>query len=159
MMIEQMGVQIYSKFQRNHDTVCISKLALILKVKIMAEQDQLKQNLQNPNQWMRILYMFLFWVVLYFSMMITGVVIIIQVLFALITGSDNKNIRQFAAGLTQYINQIILFLTYNENRKPFPFAAWGEVEAEEPTEIKTEATIDEHEAIIDVEPDSDKPDK
>ena len=121
----------------------------------MAEQEQIKQNLQNPNQWRRILYMFLFWIGLYFVMMVTGVVIIIQVIFALITGSDNKNLRQFAAGLTKYINQIILFLTYNENRKPFPFAAWGEVEAENPAEIKTE--VDEHETIIDIEPKDDKP--
>ncbi len=123
----------------------------------MAEQEQIKQNLQNPNQWLRILYMFLFWIALYFTMMVTGVVIIIQVFFALITGKDNKNLRQFAANLTIYINQILLFLTYNENRKPFPFAAWGEIEAEEPAEIKTEAHVDEHEAIIDVEVEDDKP--
>ena len=125
----------------------------------MAEQEQIKQNLQNPNQWLRILYMFLFWIALYFVMMVTGIVIIIQVVFALITGSDNKNLRQFAAGLTKYINQILLFLTYNENRKPFPFAAWGEIEAEEPAEIKTETKteVDEHETIIDIEPEDDKP--
>ena len=131
----------------------------------MAEQEQIKQNLQNPNQWLRILYMFLFWIALYFVMMVAGIVIIIQVVFALITGSDNKNLRQFAAGLTKYINQILLFLTYNENRKPFPFAAWGEIEAEEPAEIKTETKtetktevyVDEHETIIDIEPEDDKP--
>ena len=122
----------------------------------MAEQEQLKKNLQNPNQWLRILYMFLFWVVLYLVMIVTGTIIIIQALFALITGEDNKNLRQFAADLTQYINKIILFLTYNENRKPFPFAVWGETEDEEPTEINAEAYVDEHESIIDVEPEDDK---
>lgn len=123
----------------------------------MAEQDQLKQNLQNPNQWLRIVYMLLFWIILYFVMMVTGAVILIQVLFALITGSDNKNLRKFAADLTKYINQIILFLTYNENRKPFPFAAWGEIETFEPAEVKVEAYVDEHETITDVESEDDKP--
>jgi len=112
----------------------------------MAEQnrDQVKQNLQNTNQWIRILYMVLFWIVLYFSMVVTGVLIFIQVLFALITGEDNKNLRNFSADLTKYINQILLFLTYNEDRKPFPFAAWGEVEEHAPIEAEVVVETDEN---------------
>ncbi|MDC9726062.1 MAG: DUF4389 domain-containing protein [Gammaproteobacteria bacterium] len=123
----------------------------------MAEnnQEQVKRNLQDTKQWIRILYMVLFWIVLYFSMVVAGVLIFIQVLFALLTGEDNKNLRQFAADLTRYINQILLFLTYNENRKPFPFATWGELEEQAP--IEAEMDIDEHEAFIDVEAKDDKP--
>lgn len=131
----------------------------------MAEQEQLKQNLQNPNQWRRILYMLLFWIILYLVMMVSGALILIQVLFALITGSDNENLRKFAAGLIKYINQLLSFLTYNENRRPFPFAAWGELEAHEPPPIKVqddvsqvEDEVDEHESIIDSTP-SDNDDK
>jgi len=120
-------------------------------------QEQVKKNLQNTNQWIRILYMVLFWIVLYFSVMVTGVLIFIQVLFALITGSDNKNLREFSAALTKYINQILLFLTYNDERKPFPFASWGDVEELAPIEVEAEVETDEHEAIIDVEPEDDKP--
>ena len=124
----------------------------------MAEQNQqqVKQNLQDTNQWIRILYMVLFWVVLYFSMMVAGALIFIQVLFALITGSENKNLRDFSVGLIKYINQILLFLTYNEDRKPFPFAAWGELEELAAIEVEAEVEIDEHEAFIDVEPEDDK---
>jgi len=103
-------------------------------------QEQVKQNLQDTNQWIRILYMVLFWIVLYFSIMVTGVLVFIQVLFSLVTGSDNKNLREFSAGLTKYINQILLFVTYNEERKPFPFAAWGELE--EAVSIEAEATVE-----------------
>jgi len=125
----------------------------------MAEQSQqqIKQNLQNTNQWIRILYMVLFWIVLYFSMVVTGVLIFIQVLFALITGEDNKNLREFSADLTKYINQILLFLTYNDNRKPFPFAAWGEVEAHAP--IEAEVVVDEQESVIDVKAEDDQASK
>ena len=123
----------------------------------MAEDNkqQLKQNLQDSNQWMRILYMVLFWIVLYFVLMVTGVIIFIQVLFALITGSDNENLRKFAADLTKYINQIILFLTYNDDRKPFPFAEWGKVDTVKP-KAKPEATsnADRDESIIEIEPET-----
>jgi hypothetical protein len=106
--------------------------------------------------------MLLFWIVLYLVMMVTGALILIQVLFALITGSDNENLRKFSADLTKYINQIILFLTYNENRKPFPFAAWGELEAQEPPPIEEDILdideVDEHESIMGDTP-SDNDDK
>ncbi len=130
----------------------------------MAEdkQQQLKQNLKDGNQWMRILYMLMFWIILYFVLMVTGVIIFIQILFALITGSDNKNIRKFAADLTKYINQIILFLTYNEDRKPFPFAEWGKLDKVKPV-VKPAPVdeVDEHESIIEIEPETkdDKPKK
>ncbi len=130
----------------------------------MAEdkQQQLKQNLKDGNQWMRILYMLMFWIILYFVLMVTGVIIFIQILFALITGSDNKNIRKFAADLTKYINQIILFLTYNEDRKPFPFAEWGKLDKVKPV-VKPAPVdeVDEHESIIEIEPETkdDEPKK
>jgi hypothetical protein len=130
----------------------------------MAEdkQEQLKKNLQDGNQWMRILYMLLFWIVLYFVLMVTGLIIFVQVLFALITGSDNKNLRKFAADLTKYINQIILFLTYNDDRKPFPFAAWGKLDKVKPVSKPAPVNeVDEHESIIEIEPATkdDKPKK
>ena len=117
------------------------------------KQEQLKQNLRDGSQWMRIVYMLLFWIVLYFALMVTGAIIFIQVLFALITGTDNKNLRKFSAGLANYINQIILFLTYNEERKPFPFAEWGKLETAKP-KVKPAPSndVDEHEAVIEIEP-------
>jgi len=131
---------------------------------IMSEgkQEQLKKNLQDGNQWVRILYMVFFWIVLYFVLMVTGLIIFVQILFALITGSDNENLRKFAADLTKYINQIILFLTYNDDRKPFPFATWGKVDKVKPvTKPAPSDDIDEHEAVIEIEPESkeDTPEK
>lgn len=118
----------------------------------MAEQnqEQIKQNLQDGNQWMRILYMFLLAIALYVSMLVTGAVIVIQALFALVTGEDNSNLRSLGAGLTRYITQIFSFLTYNDERKPFPFAAWGEVEDIIVDATPAETVVDEDE-IIDVE--------
>jgi hypothetical protein len=124
----------------------------------MAEdkQEQLKQNLQDSNQWLRILYMVLFWVILYFVLMVTAVIIFIQVLFALITGSDNKNLRKFGADLTKYINQIILFLTYNEDRKPFPFAEWGKLDKVKPKTKSPKKNVEENEPVIEIEPEAKK---
>jgi len=115
-------------------------------------QQQLKQNLQDSNQWMRIVYMVLFWIILYFVLMVTAVIIFIQVLFALITGSDNKHLRKFGAELTKYINQIILFLTYNDDRKPFPFAEWGKLDKVKPKTTPPKNNSDDDEPVIEIEP-------
>lgn len=89
-------------------------------------EQQLKENIKDTNQWIRIAQMALFVFILYFAMMVVGGVIMLQLLFALITGSDNQNLRQFAVALSHFINQILLFLTYNTDDKPFPFKGWGE---------------------------------
>lgn len=111
-------------------------------------QEQIKNNLKDTNQWIRILYMVLFAIILYFAMMVTGILVVVQALFALITGEDNKNLRELGAGLAKYINQIYLFLTYNDSRKPFPFAKWGELE--EVTVTATHSATDTSD-VIDVE--------
>ena len=75
--------------------------------------------------------MILFLFILYFSMMIVGGLIFIQVFCSLLTGKDNENLRDFSANLITFINQILLFLSYNDDRRPFPFASWGEVSTED----------------------------
>jgi len=92
------------------------------------EQQEIKKNIQNMAQWIRLVYMVLFCIILWPVSVILSVVVFVQLLFALVMGKTNENIQKFSAHLTLYLNQIVLFLTYNEEGKPFPFAAWGEVE-------------------------------
>lgn len=94
------------------------------------EQESVKQNISNKNQWMRILYMILFAVILYLVMMLVTVVVIVQLLFALFTGKPNDDIGDFATDLSQYVYRIVAFLTYTDNRRPFPFNNWEEDEME-----------------------------
>lgn len=90
------------------------------------ENEAVKQNLVNRSQWGRILYMLLFAIVLYLVMMLVAVVVIVQALFALITGKPNDDIGDFASDLSQYVHRIVAFLTYTDNRRPFPFNNWDE---------------------------------
>lgn len=92
------------------------------------EQEAVKKNISNKNQWLRILYMVLFAVILYLVMMLVTVVVIVQLLFSLFTGKPNEDIADFAADLSQYVYRIVAFLTYTENRRPFPFNNWDEDE-------------------------------
>jgi len=85
-------------------------------------QDEVKQNLLAPAQWLRILLMAGYALALWVLGMVLMVVVITQVVTALVTGSANANLRQFGALLAIYIRQIIAFLVYATEQKPFPFA-------------------------------------
>lgn len=91
--------------------------------------DELKSNLLSKDHWLRFLYMALFVVILYFASIVALVVVVLQFLFALISGRDNGNLRQFGQQLSHYILHALQFLTYNSDAKPFPFDDWPDVAA------------------------------
>jgi hypothetical protein len=98
------------------------------------DNEQVKQNISNKNQWLRILYMILFAVILYLVMLLVTVVVIVQLLCALITGKPNDDVADFASDLTQYVYRIVAFLTYTDDRRPFPFNSWDEDETDSSAE-------------------------
>ena len=88
------------------------------------DTEELKSNITSGEHWLRLVYMLLFAVLLYVAGMVMGVVIILQFLFALLTGGNNGNLRHFGQVLSLYIYDCLSFLTYNTEQKPFPFDDW-----------------------------------
>lgn len=70
--------------------------------------------------------MVLFAIFLYVASFVISVLVVVQFVFALVTGSDNNKLRQFGFSLSAYIHQALQFLTYNSEIKPFPFSDWPE---------------------------------
>lgn len=89
--------------------------------------DRMKRNLTSSEHWIRLLYMVLFSLLLYVVSFVVAAAVVLQFLISLFTGSDNRNVRWFGHGLAVYVQQILMFLTYNSNFKPFPFSDWPEV--------------------------------
>jgi RNA polymerase primary sigma factor len=58
---------------------------------------------------------------LYFSGIVLMLLMLAQILFSLFTGEVNSNLRRLSGGISAYVVQILLFLTYNTYQKPFPF--------------------------------------
>lgn len=88
------------------------------------DTEELKSNITSGEHWLRLVYMLLFSVLLYVAGLVMGVVIILQFLFALLTGGNNGNLRHFGQVLSLYIYDCLNFLTYNTEQKPFPFDDW-----------------------------------
>lgn len=85
-------------------------------------QDQIKQNLLSPDAWLRILLMAGFAVAAWLTLLVLGVIVLVQALLVLITGFPNANLQRFGLIAGAYLFEIIQFLLYNTEDKPFPFA-------------------------------------
>lgn len=103
--------------------------------------DDLKQNLTASETWIRGLFILLFVFLLIVARVVTGAVVVIQFLFTVFSGQVNDNLRYFGASLAKYVYQALLFVTYNSDEKPFPFAPWPENEITE-----NAAVLDDEEA-------------
>ena len=78
--------------------------------------------IKDTNSWLRILLMFGYLVVLYVIALLAVVIMVAQTLFVFASGTPNSNLLIFGEALAEYIKQIIDFLFYKSNTKPFPFA-------------------------------------
>lgn len=76
------------------------------------------------NQLIRLVFMVIFAALLQVAIMVLWPVVALQFAFALISGKDNDGLRQFGKSLSTFVHQILDFLTYNTEAKPFPFQDW-----------------------------------
>ncbi|WP_237065831.1 DUF4389 domain-containing protein [Microbulbifer guangxiensis] len=95
------------------------------------DNEELKKNISSGNQWMRLLYMVLFFILLEIAGVVMLAVVVLQFLFALFTGSANDNLRRLGDQIASYVYQTLQFLIYNSEEKPFPFSEWPESEVED----------------------------
>jgi hypothetical protein len=84
----------------------------------------IKKNLKNSSSWIRLLFMILFSIIYGTAVFVLWTIVLIQVFFSLITGSANGRLLPFSGQLSAYIYEILLYLAYNREEKPFPFSDW-----------------------------------
>ncbi len=83
-----------------------------------------KTNLQSKSTWVRVLYMLLFVLAYSAAEFVLGVTVVIQVIVKLVTGSLNERLKTFGKQISLYIYDVLNFLTFNTEDKPFPFDEW-----------------------------------
>lgn len=88
--------------------------------------DEVRKKAASGEHWLRLAFMLLFAVIIQVAAAVMWVVVIVQFLFALFTGSDNENLRGFGHSLSVFIFSTWQFLSYNSEEKPFPFQDWPE---------------------------------
>jgi hypothetical protein len=86
----------------------------------------LKKRLTARGTWVRGLFMLLF--VLVFNIVEVAIFVVVAAQFAahLLTGKDLSPLQFVGRKLGDYLYQIIAYLTYSSDDKPFPFNDWPE---------------------------------
>lgn len=83
--------------------------------------NNLAKQLLVKDKWMRLLFMVLFAFIGYMVRFAAVLLVVLQFFTVLFTGTANPTLLQFGKILSTYTYQILLFLTYNSEEKPYPF--------------------------------------
>ena len=122
------------------------------------EFDEIVHNLKQPSSWVRLLFMAAFAVVLYIILMPVVIVLTIaQALFSVLKGEPNPNLRYFGLALEEYIGQVVRFLSYNSEHKPFPFSDFPQIDDSEIEQADAEKSEKENEENTAEEEKTSKP--
>ncbi len=81
----------------------------------------MSEQYENKSTWIRILFVALFWVVFHVTQLVILAVAIGQCLFTLFTGNPNAQLMKLGHNLSQYVQEILAFVTFNSDKRPFPF--------------------------------------
>jgi hypothetical protein len=83
--------------------------------------DETKKNLMEKNTWSRGLYMLLFIVVDSFVRLAIQLIALVQFVLSLVTSGPNPKLVELGQSLSKFAFQIMMFVTYNANARPYPF--------------------------------------
>lgn len=86
--------------------------------------DEVKENLKNTEVWMRLFFIFVMYLLYGAAKVVLFVLVVFQFLSTLFTGKTNANLLKFGTQLAEYIYQLVQYLTYTSDNKPFPFTEW-----------------------------------
>ncbi len=83
-----------------------------------------RSNLGRGDVWMRILYMLLFVVVYSVVEVIVIAATVFQLGFVLVSGDRNARLQNFNESLSRYVYDVLRFIMFVSDSKPFPFTDW-----------------------------------
>ena len=86
--------------------------------------EKIVNNLKSESRWLRLFFMILYATLGYLAILVAVFTACFQTFLGFITGGPNSQLKEFSAGLNQFIFQSVQFLTYNSEEKPFPFSDW-----------------------------------
>lgn len=97
--------------------------------------ENLRKNLTATDTWVRGLFMVLFLIAYGAAKAVLYLIVFFQFFHTLLTGKPNNPLLDFSENLCAYLYEILLYISFNSNDLPFPFATWpnerGGYEAEQ----------------------------
>ena len=85
-----------------------------------------EQSTEIPLSWERILHMLVLGAAYTIAETILIALIIGQILFRVVGKEANEPIRRLSKQLSGYLYEIMLYLSFNSDQKPFPYRSWAD---------------------------------
>lgn len=83
----------------------------------------MENNLKSRDTWTRFVFMLVFGVILSIASIVAMAIIVLGFLVVLFTGERNDQLAGAGASVAEYIRDVLRYLSYNTDNKPFPFGA------------------------------------
>ena len=94
----------------------------------------IEENLKAKSTWIRLIFMLILGFLGWLASMVAAVVVVFGFFWVLFTGEVNQQLRQVGQAIASYIYEIVRYLTFNTDDKPFPFGgAWPSEPTETPS--------------------------
>jgi len=120
----------------------------------------IKEHAKDVDVWIRGLFILVFGVLFYFLFWIILLLVLFQFVTKVITSKLNEQLMQFSNGLTQYAFQILNYMTFQSEERPFPFSPWpGTGDSNGSSEATTEVSESEKDDSSETAEDNDTADK
>jgi hypothetical protein len=106
--------------------------------------EDVKENVRDSSVWKRLLFMLLFGFLYSVAEVVLVAVVVFQFLFVLFTGNKNDRLLDrlldLGGEISSYIYQVLRYLTYNNDERPYPFSDWPSgqdtADIEEPASVQ-----------------------
>jgi hypothetical protein len=82
-----------------------------------------EEHLKSRSTWLRLLFMVVMIVLYAVSRLIVTIVVLLLFLHVLFTGEANARLKDFGHSLAVWTYQVVSYLTFNTEVRPFPFDA------------------------------------
>ena len=86
------------------------------------------ENIKSSSIWRRAFFMIVLAFIWAVARLVVGAVVVVQFFWVLFTGVVNEGLKDFGQQLAIFVFQIVRYLTFNTEERPFPFDLnWPEV--------------------------------
>jgi hypothetical protein len=83
----------------------------------------MEDNLKSRDTWLRLVFMLVYAAIVSVASIVATAIVVLGFLVMLFTGERNRQLMDAGRAVADYFRQILAYLTYNTDEKPFPFGA------------------------------------
>ena len=81
----------------------------------------IETNVKSRSTWLRLVFMLVVFAMYAVSRVIVIAVVVLQFIWVLFTGDTNRNLAGLGQSLATYTYEIIRYLSFNTEERPYPF--------------------------------------